>query len=180
MLNSLVIRKGSSIGAHSYALELDHRRAGLQALYEEHSAGPNGDSFKFGELIGDYISRGGEIHYVIDDTGEVVGSAYVLGSRSLLQNLWPVERLFVAKSLGSEDRFMVARALIESVTESATAGAAGRSDAIWLQVFIPTGALMHPESQPIYGALEASGFRGVGINSAELWIRFIDPAATER
>lgn len=175
MLNSLVIRKGDPIGAHSYVLELDHRRAGLQALYEEHCVEPKGDPLKFSSLVSDYISRGGEIHYVIDEDSQVVGSAYVFGSSSLLQNIWPVDRLFVAKSLDNEQRFVIAQALIASVTESAMSATTSRSDAIWLQVFIPVGALMHPESQPIYGALEASGLRGVSIDNAELWVRFIEP-----
>ncbi len=175
-LNSLIIRQGGTLGTGSYALELDCRRAELQALYEEHSTEPRNDHFQFGQLISDYISRGGQIHYVIDADGQVVGSAYVLGSDSLLQNLWPVERFFVAKALDADQRYAIARALIESVVEAATAGAVGRPDSIWLQVFIPAGALAHPESQPVYGALESCGFRGVGINNAELWIRLIEPS----
>lgn len=174
MLNSLIIRQGGANGANSYAIELEYRRGDLQALYEEHCEEPQNDRFRFGQLISDYISRGGEIHYVIDDASRVVGSTYVLASSSLLQNLWPIERFFVKKALSNEERFAIAKALIKSVVKAAKAGAAGRPDAIWLQVLIPSGALMHPESQPVYGALETSGFHGVGINNAELWIRLIE------
>lgn len=177
-LNSLIIRQGGALTTGSCALELDYRRPELQALYEEHCVDHSTDNFQFGQLVSNYLSRGGQVHYVINDDGQLVGSAYVLGSDSLLQNLWPVERLFVAKALAHEQRYVIAKALIESVVEAAVAGAVGRPDAIWLQVFIPTGALVHPESQPIHGALEACGFRGVGINNAELWVRLIDPSAT--
>jgi hypothetical protein len=172
-LNTLILGQSATNHPNSYALELEHRLPGLQELYQEHCAEPAADRYRFGQIAGDYIARGGQIHYAIDDNGQVVGSAYVLSSNSLLQNMWPVDRFFVAKALDSEERFAIAKALLSSLTEAATAETAKRPDSIWLQVLVPNGALTHPESQPVYGALEASGFRGVGINDAELWVRFI-------
>lgn len=173
-LNSLVLRQSSdTIIASGYVLELEHRLDDLQALYEEHTDPAPTDRFAFSQLVGDYIGRGGQIHYVIDADGQVIGSAYLMGSHSLLQNVYPVERFFVAKTLDHQMRYNVARALLDSLIETATVERASRPDSIWIQVFIPAGALTHPESQPIHGALEATAFRGAGVDQADLWVRLI-------
>ncbi len=173
-LNTLVIAKRPSTDghSHSYALELDYRLKGLQALYEANTR-PMSPAPDFKSLVTDFVSRGGQLHYVIDADDQVLGSAYVLGAQSLLENLNPVERFFVSTEIEPESRFTIAKALLESIVESARGATAKRPDSIWIQVFIPEGAHDHPESQPIVGALEASGFRGTGLERAELWTRLI-------
>jgi hypothetical protein len=177
-LNTLVIEKRPSTDGHhnSYAIELDYRLAGLRALHEANTrpATPPPD---FKDLVTGFVSRGGQLHYVIDTDDRVLGSAYVLGVQSLLENLNPVERLFVSNEIDADLRFSVAQALLQSIVESACAAVAKRPDSVWIQVFIPEGAHDHPESQPIIGALEAAGFRGGAMARAELWTRLIENAS---
>ncbi len=175
-LNTLVIAGRSGTQANSFALELEYRLAGLKALFEANIV-VSGDPPDFKQLAFEFISRGGQIHYVIDVDDRVLGSAYVLTSNSLLQNLHPVERFFVEhQAIDHETQAAVADCLLASIVKTAEEQIARQPNAgsIWIQLTFPDGALGHPESQPIYGALEANHFRGVGAPQAELWIRLIE------
>ena len=160
---------------NSYSLELQHRLDGLQALYEANTTAPL-PNLGFMSVAMEFIGRGGQLHYVIDAEDRVLGSAYVLGAKSLLENLNPVERLFVSLDIDAEARLAVAKSLLASIVETAKAAVSNRPDCIWIQVFIPDGAHEHPESQPILAALEVSGFRGAAMPRAQLWTRLIENA----
>lgn len=175
-LNTLIIAERRGAHLNCFALELEHRLAGLKALFEANTPSAKGwNGFK--ETVFEFLSRGGQVHYVIDTDDRVLGSAYVLVSHSLLQNLYPVERFFVEnQGIDRETQVAVADCLLASIVKTAETQVADhpQSGSIWIQLTFPQGALVHPESQPIYGALEANHFRGVGAPQAELWIRLIE------
>lgn len=175
-LNTLVITERRGDHLNSFALELEYRLAGLKALFEANITRPK-DQPGFKEIVFEFLSRGGQIHYVIDPDDRVLGSAYVLTSHSLLQNLYPVERFFIEnQDIDPETQAAVADCLLASIVKTAETEIAEHSHAgsIWIQLTFPQGALVHPEDQPIYGALEANQFRGIGAPQAELWIRLIE------
>lgn len=181
-LNTLIIADPGPGHLKSYALELEHRAAGLKALFDANIPGVEyRPGFK--EIMSGFLTRGGQIHYVIDPDDRVVGSAYLQTSNPLLQHVYLIARFFVEnRSIDHETQAAVANCLLASIVKTAEERVVKypHAEPIRIQLTFPEGALGHPESRPIYSALEANRFRGVGTPGAELWIRMIEgPAPVE-
>lgn len=182
-LNTLIIAQRDGNHRNSYSIELDYRLSGLLALYRANTDDPRADYFSYRKLAIDFISRGGQIHCVSDQDGRVLGSVYMMTTHSLLQNLYPVERLFIETDESDhETQISVADRLIASIIQAAEIEVAKHplAGSIWIQLTLPEGALGHPESQPIYGALEAHQFQGISVQRAEFWIRLIAASSAMR
>ena len=183
-INTLVLSNArNSLSIGTYAVELEYRLAALMALYQKQCA-VSLDTYSFGADLRAFISRGGRIHYALgpDGEGALLGFAAVLGSCSLLENIFPVERFIVDTTLPQDLRQEAAIQLIKSIVEQAQAELPHRHDDIWVQVSFPTGADSLEVNQPIYTALELNGFqasRTSGMVSWTAWIRRTRVAVNE-
>lgn len=178
-LNTLVIgRNGDPSSSNSYGVELAHRLPALLALYQEYCA-IELDQFRLGNEFHGFISRGGQIHYVLGPDGQdsLLGFATVLGSCSLLENTFPVERFIIEAGLSHDLRQRVATALLESIINRAEAELPRRHDEIWVRVAFPVGADSLEANQPLYTALEVQGFQASRTPGVIAWIKWIRRSA---
>lgn len=176
-LNTHIIVRHQGLHINSYGIELDYRLSELRALYEANTVPVAGGHRDFRQTAFEFVASGGQVHFCTTLDERILGSAYVLPPNSLFQSLYSVERFFVeGQGIDPETQFAVADALLQNIIEVAEKEATESLGvgSVWIQLTFPEGALTHPESQPIYGALEHNGFRGVQVARAELWVKFIE------